>query len=159
MPFKVDQLIQDVTEYMQDEPQLNVLLNKREFSPGMHKIAVKMMVAAFNRVNFVSNYTPLNFPDATEDIQIWGTVYNLLNSAAILQVRNHLAYNDAGLSIAQFSKSGEYSGVADRFEALFEKGALSIKYNINIAMGMGGILSEYSYFGGWATVYGHSFST
>lgn len=159
MPFKPEQLIKDVIEFMQDDPQLNVLLNKREFGPGMHKIAVKMMVAAFNRVNFVSQFTPESFPNGTDDVQIYGMIYHLLNSAALLQVRNHLPYNDAGMSVAQFSKSGEYSGLGDRFKALFEEGALNVKYDINIAMGMGGVLSEYSYFGGWATVYGHSFST
>jgi hypothetical protein len=145
-----------VTEFLQDEPQLNVLLNKREFSPSLVKLAIRLMVSSFNRNHFVTAYTSGDFPDGTLEVQIYGTIFHLLQSASLLQVRNHLPYNDAGLSVAQFSKSGELMGLAERFKAQFEESALQIKYDLNIFLGWGGVLSEYAYYGGFAMLYSHA---
>lgn len=156
MAINIPALVQDVQTFLQDEPMLNLLLNRREFSESMIKLAIKMMVGSFNRTHFQTNFSVVDFPDGLDDIVIYGTVYHLLNMATNLQTRNHLPYNDAGLSVAQFSKSGEYAGIADRFEAMFEKGATQVKYDLNIRAGWGGVPSEYMCLSaGWASIYGH----
>lgn len=156
MGLNMAELAEDVRVFMQDDPILNRLLGRREFGPASVKLAIRMMISDFNQVNFVSGFTPATFPDNTLTLQIYGTVYHLMNSATVLQTRNHLPYNDSGLSVGQFAKSGEYSGLADRFKPLFDEKALQVKWDINVYMGSGGVMSEYSYFGGWATVYGHT---
>ncbi len=150
MPINLTTLTADVAEFMQDDPRLNVLLRKVEFRESLVKLAIRMMIDHFNHINWRSFFTEGDFPDNTLDIQIYGTVYHLFGSAAILQVRNHLPYNDAGLSVAQFSKSGEYSGLGAGFKSHFENMALALKYEINLEMGWGGVASEYSFYGGYA---------
>ena len=157
MAIDQDELIGAVREMLRDDPQLNVLLGRREFSAGVMKVAVRMMVSEFNRINWVSTFAVETFPDNTYDVQIYGTIYHLLNSAACLNVRNHLPYKDSGLSVAQWSKSGEYAGLAERFRAIFTEGATQIKWAMNIEQGFGGVMSEYAFTAGWSTVYGHSF--
>ena len=159
MAIDVESLRGMVTEFCQDDPQLNTIIRRKEFSDPLIRIAIVLMVADFNQIHFSTAFTPKTFPTGTESIQLYGTIYHLLNSATLLQVRNHLPYNDSGLSVAQFAKSGEYSGVADRFKALFEQRALQVKFDINISQGCGGIPSEYSFFGGFATIFGHSMNT
>ena len=156
MAIDVALLTKDVQDFLQDDPQLNVLLGKREFSPAMVRLAIRMMVDDFNQVNFVSGYTEKDFPTSTLNLQVYGTIYHLLNSATTLQLRNHLPYNDSGLSVAQFSKSGEYAAVADRFKALFDEKALQVKYDINVRAGEGNVPSEYSYGSNWANIAGYT---
>ena len=140
----------DVTVYLQDHPRLNVLLRTRQFTPALIRIAAKMMMAAFNKVNWVSGYRLEDLGDELYDVLINGTIFQLFNSETALQVRNHLPYNDAGLSVAEFSKSGEYASLAGGFEARFKEGALQWKYERNIMQGFGGVMSEYSMYGGYA---------
>ena len=65
MAIDVALLTKDVQDFLQDDPQLNVLLGKREFSPAMVRLAIRMMVDDFNQVNFVSGYTEKDFPTST----------------------------------------------------------------------------------------------
>jgi hypothetical protein len=142
-------LVEEVSDFLQDYPAFNVLTRKPEFPPTLIKLAIQMMVDSFNRVNYRTRYTKESFPDFTKDIQLYGTIFHLLNSAAALQTRNHLPYNDAGLSVAQFSKSGEYLALANHFKSMFDKEALALKYEMNLEGGWGGVASEYSFYGGY----------
>lgn len=159
MAVNVQKLIRDVKDFLQDEPILNVLLDRREFSDTMVKLAIRLMISDFNRLVFASRYNEASFPPEEQSFvsQLYGTVYHLLNMGATLQIRNHLPYNDGGTSVGQFSKSGEYLGVAERFKELFIEAGTQLKYDINIEMGYGGVSTEYAYFGGWSTIHGHSF--
>jgi hypothetical protein len=69
--------------------------------------------------------------------------------------RNHLPYNDGGLSVGQFAKSGEFSGLADRLRQMFVDDATQLKWSINVLEGFGGVLSPYYYYNGWAHTWGH----
>jgi len=153
--FKVDDLVRDVQEFLQDHPQLNVLIRKNEFGPALIKIAVRLMVDSFNRANWRSNFTPATFPDNTFDIQLYGTISHLMSSAAALQTRNHLPYSSGGTSIAQFAKSGEYTALMNQFSQMFKESAMALKYQMNLEQGWGGVPSEYSYYGGFAFAEGH----
>lgn len=155
MAFKVDDLVRDVQEFLQDHPQLNVLIRKNEFGPALIKIAIRMMVDHFNQINWRSTFTAASFPENTFNIQMYGTVFHLMNSASALQTRNHLPYSSGGTSIAQFAKSGEYQALAQKFGDEFRNAALALKYQMNLEQGWGGAPSEYSYYGGFAFADGH----
>lgn len=155
MAIDVELLRKMVVEFCQDDPILNTVIRRREFSDPLIRVSVVLMVSSFNVIHVTSGFTIKTFPSGTESIQLYGTIYHLLNSATLLQVRNHLPYNDAGLSVAQFAKSGEYSGIADRFKQMFEQQALQVKYDYNISQGYGEMPSEYAAFGGYATIFGH----
>lgn len=155
MAFKVDDLIRDIQEFLQDHPQLNVLIRKNEFGPALIKIAIRMMVDDFNQINWRSQFTPRDFPSSTFNIQMYGTVFHLMNSASTLQTRNHLPYSSGGTSIAQFAKSGEYQQLANQFKKEFKDAALALKYQMNLEQGWGGVSSEYSTHGGYAFADGH----
>ena len=156
MAIQVEELKGMVVAFCQDDPQLNTVIRRREFSDPLIRLSITLMVADFNQIHISSNFTIKSFPPGTESLQLYGTIYHLLNSATLLQVRNHLPYNDSGLSVAQFAKSGEYAGIADRFKALFEQRALQVKYDLNLFQGYGGLPSEYAWFGGFATIFGHA---
>lgn len=156
MAIDVEALRKMVVEFCQDDPQLNTVIRRREFADTLIRISIVLMVSDFNQIHITTGFSIKSFPDNTESIQLYGTIYHLLNSATLLQVRNHLPYNDAGLSVAQFAKSGEYSGIADRFKAMFEAKALQVKYDYNMSQGYGQLSSEYAWFGGYATLFGHS---
>lgn len=156
MAIDVEQLVADVICFLQDEPQLNVLIRRREFSDPLIRLCIRLMVADVNQIHISTGFTVESFPLGTDSIQVYGTIYHLLMSASLLQVRNHLPYNDAGLSVAQFAKSGEYTGVADRFKAQFEQSALQMKFDYNMFQGYGGVPSEYAWFGGYGTIFGHA---
>lgn len=156
MSIDVGELVGEVTTFLQDHPALNVLRRKQEFTPGLIKLAIQMMIDHFNQINWRSLFTAEDFPSGTKNIQIYGVVLHLMNSAAGLQTRNHLPYNDAGLSVAEFAKSGEYLGLANQFKAIFEQQSLALKYELNLEMGWGGVPSEYSYYGGYANFLGNS---
>lgn len=155
MAINVEELRKMVVAFCQDDPTLNVITRKREFSDPLITLSIRLMVSDFNRIHVTSYFSVKDFPGGTESIQLYGTIYHLLNSATLLQVRNHLTYNDSGLSVGQFAKSGEYSGIADRFKGMFEQAALQVKYDYNISQGYGSMPSEYSYFGGFASFFGH----
>jgi hypothetical protein len=148
--IELERLVRDVREFIQDDPRLNVLIRKLEFGDALIKLAVRMMVDEFNHINWRSNFEFRTFPPHTTDIQLYGTIFHLMNSGAILQTRNHLPYNDAGLSVAQFAKSGEYTALANQFGHQFKQSALNLKYQMNLEMGWGGVSSEYAYYGGYA---------
>lgn len=155
MAINTQQLMEDIRAFIQDHPELNVLLNKREFSKTQLALAIRMMIAQFNRIHYLTRYTDRSFPeDASIDLQIFGSVSNLLKSNAVMNVRNHLPYNDGGLSVGQFAKSGEYTGVADMFNSAFVEGATQLKWSINVEEGFGGVSSPYRY-DGWAWSWGH----
>lgn len=147
----IDELINEVQVFLQDHPRLNVLIRTRQFTPTLVRIAAKMMLAAFNKLNWVSRYKLEELPEEELfDSIIYGTLYHLMNAEAALQVRNHLPYNDAGLSVAEFAKSGEYQTLMGSYQTLFREGALSWKYQKNIEQGFGGVSSEYANYGGIA---------
>lgn len=156
MAIDAENLRKMVIAFCQDDPMLNTVIRRREFTDPLIRLAIILMVSDFNSIHIPTGFTVKSFPTGTESIQLYGTIYHLLNSAVLLQVRNHLPYNDAGLSVAEFAKSGEYSGIADRFKAMFEERALSLKYDYNISQGYGCVSSEYAWFGGFATIFGHS---
>lgn len=156
MAIKTEDLVGMVVCFMQDDPQLNVLIRRREFSDPLIRVAIKLMISHFNQIHVPTIFNEKDFPLGTEAVQLYGTIFHLLNSATLLQVRNHLPYNDTGLSVGQFAKSGEYSGIADRFKQLFEPMALSVKFDFNMFQGYGGVASQYAWFGGYATIYGHA---
>lgn len=156
MAIDVDGLVEEVTTFLQDDPLVNVLIRRSEFSEDLVKLAVQMMIDAFNQINWRSRFTAGDFPEATKNIQIYGTAGHLFLSAAALQTRNNLPYNDAGTTVAEFGKSGEYSALAQTYIGYFEKYALALKYEMNLAMGWGGTPSEYSYYGGYANFLGNT---
>ena len=158
MAFDIETLKEMVTAFCQDDPLLNVIIQsktRREFSDPLVRLAITLMVADFNQINITTGFTPKTFPPNTESVQVYGTIYHLLNSASLLQVRNHLPYNDTGLSIGQFAKSGEYAGLANSFKAQFEARALQVKHDYNMSQGYGCVPSQYAWYGGYATIYGH----
>lgn len=156
MPIDLNTLVEDVGVFMQDDTQFNLLRNGREFSPGQIRVAVRMMVADFNLANYISSFVLADLPDNLYSMAIYGTIYHLMNSAAILQTRNHLPYNDSGLSVGEWAKSGEYQALANQFKGMFDQSAVNYKWSYNMSQGFGGVLTEYSQTSGWASIYGHS---
>ena len=83
-----------------------------------------------------------------------GTVKCILESVGLLQTRNHLPFNDGGLSVAVSDKAPLLQSWIDRLNADWKSSVKEIKIALNIESlldGGAGVASEYFAISGWYT--------
>lgn len=139
------------TEVHDADAELNIL-NGGEIENTNAKI-LKYFQRAIRDLNSgtpITKYEIKNFPD--EGLLVDGAVIFYLIANGILQMRNQLDYNDGGLAIGMFNKTGQYQSWAQfllqsyhQNKAAFKQGELSRSLNA----GFMGIGSEFGYFTGW----------
>lgn len=139
------------TEIHDADAELNIL-NGEEIENSNLRI-LKYFQRAIRDLNSgspISNYTINDFPD--EGLLIDGAVIFYLIANGILQTRNQLDYNDGGLAIGMFNKTGQYQSWAQfllqtyqQNKIAFKQGELARSYNA----GFMGIGSEFGYYTGW----------
>lgn len=98
----------------------------------------------------ISRYTMFDFPD--EGLLIDGAVVFYLIANGLLQLRNQLDYNDSGLSIAMFNKTGLYQSWAQFFLSSYFSAKNEFKRGEIVRSpdnGIVGIASEFGYYQGW----------
>lgn len=93
-----------------DDPQKNVLnLKKLQYTDQQLSLFLKMALADINA------WPPrgtLKLEEAPDMILVLGAAVFLSISEGILQLRNNVAFNDAGLTVDMFNKSGGYQSYA-----------------------------------------------
>lgn len=139
------------TEVHDADAELNIL-NGGEIENTNAKI-LKYFQRAIRDLNSgtpITKYEIKNFPD--EGLLVDGAVIFYLIANGILQMRNQLDYNDGGLAIGMFNKTGQYQSWAQfllqsyhQNKAAFKQGELARSLNA----GFVGIGSEFGYFTGW----------
>lgn len=98
----------------------------------------------------ISNYKILNFPD--KGLLVEGAVIFFLISNGLLQLRNQMDYNDAGLSIALFNKTGQYQNWAQMMYSMYSQNKAQFKQTELTRLpnaGFQGVASEFMLYNGW----------
>jgi hypothetical protein len=139
-------LINYVRAYLRDYPELNRLLSGQETSD--RQIAQSIVNAVDDWNSTPPLLTPVSiqtFPSLSLLLQ--GSVIYLLQSVAMLQLRNHLSYSDGqGQQISTSDKSPQLMAWANLMASQYESKKFRLKKALNItaAMNRTAVLSEYT---------------
>lgn len=108
----IEELRTDLREMLSDaEPELNLLLGKKQaYSDTRLDFFLKMAIRDLNAGSPRTNYTLETFPDP--NLIVMGAMIQAFIAEGVLQLRNQIDYNDAGLAINLFGKTGQYQGWA-----------------------------------------------
>lgn len=108
----VEELREDLRHMLKDtDPDKNLLLKRQQaYSDTELDFFLKMALRDLNAGSPRTIYVLENFPDA--DLLILGAMIYSFIAEGVFQLRNQIDYNDAGLSINLFGKTGQYQGWA-----------------------------------------------
>ena len=139
------------TEIYDFEADKNVLDDNKEVTNCIHMYRYfKRAVSDLNSGSPVTDYTILDFPD--KGLLVDGAVIFYLISNGLLQLRNQLDYNDSGLTIALFNKTGLYQGWLQMFLNMYLSNKKSFKDDViarQANSGFQGVGSEFGWYNGW----------
>lgn len=137
----------EIRLYLSDYPEVNLLLDKEEFSDPFIQFCVNLAASEFNAMSPRTNYNGDNFP--SKSILLHGTLWQMFLGAAAKQARNQLSYNDGGLVVPIEEKYELYKNMADTFGAQFQAAASRLKITINMEQGWGSVSSDEANFPAW----------
>ena len=133
---------EDVRAFLRDHPECNVLTDEADFTPEQINRARNFVVADFNSTPVITSFPEDKFPFV--NILLLGMSAWLLNGLAVQQTRNHLPYSTSGgVQVDDSNKGPQYSAMADKFQAMYEKKTRDTKNQINLDQGWGRVSSEY----------------
>jgi hypothetical protein len=97
-----------------DDPEKNIINKKMEYYSDDQIVRfLKLAIKDINSGYPATKYTIFTLTQrGDDDLIVEGAIIFSLMSEGILQLRNQMDYNDSGLSIAMFNKSGMYQGWA-----------------------------------------------
>lgn len=139
------------TEINDADAELNIL-SGGEIENSNAKI-LKYFQRAIRDLNSgspITTYQIKDFPD--EGLLIDGAVIFYLIANGVLQMRNQLDYNDGGLAIGMFNKTGQYQSWAQFLLQTYQQNKMAFKQaEITRSHNAGflGIGSEFGYLTGW----------
>jgi len=140
--------------YLRDHSALNRLIKGEETNDRMIAWCVLDAISDFNG-------TPPDVGTWTFDAMMQrnlqsmlrtGTVIRVLESVGLLQTRNHLPFNDGGLSVSVSDKAPLLQSWIDRLKADWKPAVKETKIALNIESlldGGCGVASEYFAISGW----------
>jgi len=141
---RMNQLVLVIREYMRDRPELNRLIKGQESSDRQIAWAIADGLDVFNTTPpFIGAYNLENFPSISLLKRL--AVADLLESVALLQVRNHLSYNDGGISVSVSDKFNTLMNWAQMYRTSTLARVDRIKRAINVEQALSGpgVFSEY----------------
>jgi len=142
--------IQKIRNFARDHPQLNRIIDGTESSDQQILDAINLAIAEFNATPpLIRTYELKDFPD--ENLLIGGTLLKLLDSVGFLDARNEIAYTDTGGIQVRSGKFTQQQNLRNRLFAEYytKLRAYKIALNINNALGVTGIPSQYSILSTW----------
>lgn len=141
---RLNQMVHVTRLYMRDHPHLNRLIRGQESDDRIIAWALIDTLDDFNSTPpFLGAVGLTNFPSM--NLLRLGTVATLLESVAILQIRNQLSFSDGGISIAVSDKAPLLMNFSQMLRGRYEQQRDRIKASQNIEMAMegSGHFSEY----------------
>lgn len=134
----------DVTQFLRDYGEYNLLLDAAEFSPDDVEKAMRFTVSRFNALTPTSTYATSNFPN--EWLLLIGTCSHLMQSEAFLQLRNQVTYRDGDVeNIGVDDKLALYQQLSANLAKDWNNHAQKIKQQINMESAYGSLSSGYRY--------------
>jgi len=144
-----DELRATIRAYLRDEPQLNALLDGYEHTDEQIDAAITMAISDWHRTPPILARRPplteLLNDEAVQGLFIMGGVVHCLRSAGILQMRNRLDFNDAGLTVASSNKMRDYLAFAQEMAKEYSAAVADFKYAFNLHQAWSSVLTSYSY--------------
>jgi hypothetical protein len=112
MAFTHDQYITELRLMLQDEDGSKNILNKKmpQYNDAQLEMLLRRALSDINTDAPATDYSLEEFPQ--EDLILLGATIFACIMEGMLQLRNQVDYNDAGLSISMFNKTGGYQGWA-----------------------------------------------
>lgn len=149
-----EQFVSGVRLYLRDHPALNRLIHGEETNDRMIAWCVMDAISEFNGTPpLLGTYSFTYFMENNlQSLLRKGTVICILESVGLLQTRNHLPFNDGGLSVSVSDKTPLLQSWIDRFRAKWDPEVKQVKIAMNIDSlldGGGGVASEYFAISGW----------
>lgn len=137
---------EDVSQFLNDYPEVNRLIDGKEFTSDRIQTAIKFVLSEWNETPPVINvFTESNFPYKTT--LLYGVVGFLFRGEAAFQERNHLPYQSGGLSVDDSNKSNAYIQFANMFDNKFQNLMQRQKVQENLNRGWRTVSSDYSTLG------------
>lgn len=147
------QMIGRTRAFLRDHAELNRLIQGVEHSDRLIAWALADTIDDWNTTPPLIGPVDIeSFPSAR--LLMRGTVIALLESAGLLQTRNHLSFSDGGIQVGISDKTALLQSWIQLFKNDYESKKLRLKVSMNIegAWG-GGVHSEYlwtnGFYGGW----------
>jgi len=129
--------VETLRDFIRDQPEINTLIREKESEDTSLTAAIEDAIDDWNNTPPLTNVTIDNFPFKSL-LKIGATLF-VLKSAGIMMSRNHLTYNDGGISIEKDEKTQLYQSWIDRLEPVWERKKASFKLAKNLENGWGGI--------------------
>lgn len=128
--------------FLQDTPELNRLLRRKELDDGDLDIAIELAISDWNATPPpLTIYTIETFPNLF--LLITGSAVNALRMAGLYHARNQLTYQALGSSFTRHDKTQYYFQWMNSLAKEWEQKKQDTKIAQNVAGGFGGIHSEY----------------
>lgn len=117
--------------FIGDDEAFNKLIKGRESSDQKLALALMMFVEHFNAMppDISETYRIDNFPN--KSLLIHGAAVEALQMAGIIQSRNFLNFNDAGVSFSVSDKAGDYQQWANLLASEARQTAIETKIKLN----------------------------
>ena len=141
---RMNEMVAYVRLYLRDFPELNRLVAGYESSPRMIAWAIVDALDDWNSTPpFLGAATIESFP--SKHVLCRGATISLLESVAMLQMRNQLTFTDGGITVSVNDKAPMLMQFISMMKASYEQKKSQMKASMNIEMAMVGTghLSEY----------------
>ena len=130
MTFK-ESYIKRIRKYLKDFEEKNDLLNRLESEDEDIEEAIDSVY------NHAVISPPIKLTQSLEDMTkyLWfrfGVIAFLLDSEAILNIRNTLPYSDSGTHVDENAKAGPYTNMAINYWGKFDQGLKELKLKQNL---------------------------
>lgn len=151
-PQTEEDYIKALRASLMDFPELNHILLDRDnseidFTDTELLFAIHRGLADINQFPPATQYTISSFPSPTHWNLLldWATI-RLLESKAILKIRNDMAYqDDGGVTVDMRGKGQEFMQIVNHLYARAYEGLRIFKATISVLQGYGSIPSPYGY--------------
>ena len=141
---RMNEMVAYIRLYLRDFPELNRLLKGYENSPRQIAWSIIDALDDWNSTPpFLGPTTLARFP--SEYLLCRGAVISLLESVALLQMRNQLTYSDGGLQVSVSDKAPLLMQFMSMMKQGYEQKKQRFKaaQNVEMAMDGAGVFSEY----------------
>lgn len=135
---------QQVSDYIQDTPLTNYLLDGNEFSPSRIDISIQLAISAANALPPKTTFDIFNFPHI--ELLMTGTLWKLCEGQAAFFARNSLPYSDGGVTINLEERQEAYLAMARGYQTRFMEGVALMKQELNLEAGWGILPSDFGSF-------------
>jgi len=139
------EFIEDVRVYMRDKPAFNRLIEGNEHPDESIRLATQLFLASFNSAPppLDTMYNLDNFPNPL--LLIKAVVVELLKGAGILEARNAIDFQDAGLSFSTVNRHAIYDQIAQQLKNEVYQEIQDLRESLNASEGYSVALSPESW--------------